>query len=202
MFDGTSQSPGRVSAGGDPPHPLVFLDTETTGLHRGRRPWEIAIIRRDGDGQSRLLLCVDINDLDLSSADPIGLKISGFHKRHPQARLRPRYFPRVYRASEAATIVQQWTAGATIVRVVPRFDTECLADMLARHHLEPAWQPNLVDVTALAKAAVKASGRQPEPHFTTLSRQCGVKPPTPTQRHTALADARWAMRWYDKLAEF
>ena len=85
MFDATSQSPGRVSAGGDPPHPLVFLDTETTGLHRGRRPWEIAIIRRAWDGQSRLLLCVDIDDLDLSSADPIGLKVSRFHKRQPRA---------------------------------------------------------------------------------------------------------------------
>lgn len=189
--------------GGAPPgRPVVFLDTETTGLHRGRRPWEIAIIRRDEAGQSRLLLCVDINDLDLSCADPIGLKISGFHRRHPQARLRPRYFPRVCRANEAATIVQQWTAGATIVGVVPKFDTECLAAMLARHDLEPSWQPNLVDVIALAKAAVKASGRQPEPDFASLSRQCGVKPPTPAQRHTALADARWAMRWYDKLAEF
>jgi hypothetical protein len=180
---------------------VVFLDTETTGLHRGRRPWEIAIIRRDGDGQSRLLLCVDINDLDLSSADPIGLTISGFQKRHPQARLRPRYFPPVYRAGKAAAIVQQWTAGATIVGVVPRFDTECLADMLARHHLEPSWQLDLVDVIALAKAAVKASGRQPEADFAGLSRQCGVKPPTRAQRHTALADARWAMRWYTKLSE-
>jgi hypothetical protein len=192
-------SRGMFRPAGDLACPLVFLDTETTGVHRGRRPWEIVIIRRTAHGQSRLLLCVDIDDLDLSYADPIGLKISGFHKRHPQARLQPRYFPRVYRASQAATIVQQWTAGATIVGVVPRFDTECLADMLARQHLEPAWQPNLVDVIALAKAAVTASGLQPETDFTTLSRQCGVKPPTPTQRHTALADARWAMRWYDKL---
>ena len=104
---------------GDLACPLVFLDTETTGVHRGRRPWEIAIIRRTAHGQSRLLLCVDIDDLDLSYADPIGLKVSGFHNRHPQARLRPKYFPRVYRASEVATIVQQWTAGATIVGVVP-----------------------------------------------------------------------------------
>lgn len=189
----------QTTGNGSQVGPLVFLDTETTGLHRCRRPWEIAIIRRDNDAYSRLLLCIDIKDLDLTNADPLGLKISGFHRRHPQVRLGPRHYPRVYRASEAASVVQQWTAGATIVGVVPQFDTECLADMLTRHNLVPAWQASSVDVISLAIAAVKASERQPSPDFVTLSGQCGVKPPTPGQRHTALADARWAMRWYDKL---
>jgi hypothetical protein len=84
--------------------------------------------------------------------------------------------------------------------VIPTFDSECLADMLVRHDLEPAWQPGLVDVITLATATVRESGRQPESDFASLSRQCGVRPPTVAQRHTALGDARWAMRWYDKLA--
>lgn len=192
----TGESPNTSDA----KYPLVFLDTETTGLHRDRRPWEIAIIRRVEDSHSRLLLCVDIDDLDIQNADPVGLRISGFQKRHPQVRLRPRHFPRVYRAGDAARIVQHWTEGATVVGVVPRFDTICLADMLSRSGLEPSWRPDLVDVITLARAAVEASGQQPNPDFDCLSRQCGVKPPTFTQRHTALADARWAMRWYDKLA--
>ncbi len=37
---------------------LVFLDTETTGLHRARRPWEIGIIRRNGHDQTKLHVCV------------------------------------------------------------------------------------------------------------------------------------------------
>lgn len=201
MMGRASQSSAPATTGSHPVRPLAFLDTETTGLHRRRRPWEIAIIRRVDDVYARLLLCVDIDDLDLAHADPMGLKISGFHRRHPQVRLRPRHYPRVYRASEAAAVVQQWTAGATIIGVVPRFDTECLADMFARHDLEPTWQSDPVDVIALARAAVERSGQQPDPDFINLSRQCGVKPPTPTQRHTALADARWAMRWYDKLTD-
>jgi len=46
------------------------------------------------------------------------------------------------------------TAGATIVGVVTRFDTECLADMFARHGMKPAWKDDLVDVVPLAIAAV------------------------------------------------
>jgi DNA polymerase III epsilon subunit-like protein len=184
----------------DRARPLVFLDTETTGLHRGRRPWEIALIRRTESSQTRLLLCVDIDDIDLASADPVGLKISGFHKRHPQARERPLQFPRVYRSNQAAALVQRWTAGATIIGVVPRFDTECLAEMFARHGLDTHWHPDLVDVVGLGAAVVRVSGREPESDVAGLSKQCGVRPPTAAQRHTALGDARWAMRWYDKLA--
>jgi hypothetical protein len=126
--------------------PLIFMDTETTGLHKARRPWEIALIKRSDTGQTRLLLCVDVG-------------------------------------------------------VVTRFDTECLADMFARHGMKPAWQDDLVDVVPLAIAAFRAAGREPASDVASLSRQCGVKPPTAAQRHTALGDARWAMRWYDKLAQ-
>lgn len=177
---------------------LVFLDTETTGLHRARRPWEIAIIRRAGDQQTKLHICVDMADLDLVSADPAGLAVSGFHKRHPQARPHRTHFPRVLPAADAARLVLDWTAGATVVGVVPEFDTECLAGMLGRHGLAPAWE-STVDVLPLAVAAVRELGLDPEPHHEDLSRQCGVKPPGGAERHTAVGDARWAMRWYDAL---
>lgn len=32
-----------------------------------------------------------------------------------------------------------------------------------------------------------------------LSRTCGVEPPSDDERHTALGDARWALRWYDAM---
>jgi hypothetical protein len=177
---------------------LVFLDTETTGLHRGRRPWEIAIIRRTASTQTRLHLCVDVDDLDLASADPAGLQISGFHKRHPQVRQRPLHIPRVYRAEMAAALVDEWTVGATIIGVLPVFDTECLTDMFDRHAMTPRWR-DAIDVTRLATAAVRDSGVEPDRNHGDLSRQCGVKPPSGAARHTALGDARWAMRWYDAL---
>lgn len=180
---------------------LVFLDTETTGLHPGRQPWEIAIIRRTGEGQRQLHLCVDVQDLDLETADPAGLEISGFHKRHPQVRMRPLQFPRVFRAAEAVSLVEEWTAGATIVGVIPRFDTECLTQMFVNHGVRPAWNPEPVDVVATTASRLRARGLTPDADYANLSLQFGVKTPTAGQRHTALGDARWAMRWYDKLLE-
>ena len=107
---------------------------------------------------------------------------------------------RLERAVEVgpARLVLDWTAGATVVGVVPEFDTECLAGMLGRHGLSPQWV-STVDVLPLAVTAVRELGLDPEPHHEDLSRQCGVKPPSGAERHTAVGDARWAMRWYDAL---
>lgn len=63
---------------------VVFLDTETTSTGRDRRPWEIAMIRRDDTGEKALTIFVDVADLDLDNADPDALRIGGFHSRHPQ----------------------------------------------------------------------------------------------------------------------
>lgn len=181
--------------------PLVFLDTETTGLHRERQPWEIAIIRRTDEGQRQLHLCIDVQDLDLDSADPAGLEISGFHKRHPQVRLRPLQFPRVFRAAEAVSLIEEWTSGATIVGVIPAFDTECLTQMFASHGVSPTWNQDLFDVVTATAARIRDRGLMPDADYSNLSLQFGVKTPSAGQRHTALGDAQWAMRWYDRLSE-
>ena len=154
--------------------------------------------RRSGDEQTRLHICVDLADLELSAADPAGLAVSGFHRRHPQARPHRTHFPRVYPAADAARLVLDWTAGATVVGVVPEFDLECLSAMLGRQGLSPQWA-DTVDVVPLAERAVRLLGLDPERHHEDLSRQCGVKPPGLGDRHTALGDARWAKRWYDAL---
>jgi hypothetical protein len=60
--------------------PLVFLDTETTGVHPAREVWEIGMIRRDDEGEREIQFFVDV---DLSLADPFGLSIGKFYERHP-----------------------------------------------------------------------------------------------------------------------
>lgn len=146
--------------------PIVFLDTETDGVHPGRRVWEVAMIRRDDQAEHEVSFYVDI---DLSTADPFGLKIGGFYDRHPQGRwLSKEGGPFEYPAGkdgnggtpdntspflsrrEAALKVARWTHGATIIGMCPNFDTECLSWMLAEHHLTPSWHYSLVDVETMA----------------------------------------------------
>lgn len=205
--------------------PLVFLDTETTGLRADRLPWEIAMIRRDADGQRATV--IQIADVDLSGAELIGLNIGRFYQRHiefQQDRSQIGWaYVRDNAASEqcielleednAAITVEQWTRGATIVGAVPSFDTECLAPMLRRHKLIPAWHYHLADIENMAVGWLlhvmyaghhKARERlldvvKPPWNSDELSRACGVEPPSDDERHTAMGDARWVMRWYDKL---
>ncbi len=56
--------------------PIVFLDTETTSLRPDREAWEVAIIRRDGEGFTEFECFV--GDLDLLNADPKSLLVGRF----------------------------------------------------------------------------------------------------------------------------
>lgn len=204
--------------------PIVFLDTETTGLHADRRPWEIAMIVRDEHGQRELL--IQVEDVDLSNAELIGLNIGGFHDRHVRFNgLDPEGVDRHRKGwdgmllapeREAARAVEQWTRGAHVVGAVPNFDTECLAAMLRRHGLCPSWHYHLIDVEALMvgwiygrRAEMLADLESPDRFppiplpwkSDDLSRVVGVNPPSEEMRHTAMGDADWAMRIYDQITE-
>ena len=177
--------------------PLCFIDTETTGVHPDRRVWEVAAIRRDDDGQRETSIFVDV---DLSAADPFGLRIGRFYERHP-------FFgdssETVLTEAAAAHEVERWTRGAHLVGAVPSFDAGCLDPMMRRHRLIPAWHYHLIDVEAMAVGYLAAlrDAFDPAPPWKSddLSRWCDVEPPGDEERHTALGDARWAMRWYDAM---
>ncbi|MGN0126047.1 MAG: hypothetical protein ACI38R_22625 [Rhodococcus sp. (in: high G+C Gram-positive bacteria)] len=148
-------------------HPIVFLDTETNGLHADRRPWEIAWIRRDVDG-TETEQCFQIADVDNTNAELKGLQVGRFHERFkggPKASwsltIESALVPRDQRAIllevDAAIEVEKATRGAIIVGAVPNFDTETLAAMLRRHKLCPSWHYQLVDVEALGAGWLAAN---------------------------------------------
>lgn len=205
--------------------PLAFVDTETTGVHPGRRAWEVAIIRREPDGTEDVAL-IQVADVDLSHADPFGLRVGRFYERHlayaPASSTDARtvadapdsYFITEF---EASLIVERMTRGAHLVGAVPNFDAEVFADMLRRHQLTPAWHYHLIDVEALAVGYIngrltEARMHQPDVRMPRwedglglpwrsddLSMACGVVPAGDDERHTALGDAKWAMRLYDAI---
>ncbi|SRR6266496_2429773 len=185
---------------------LAFVDTETTGVHPGRHAWEIAIIRREEDGKERVANYM--LPVDLSNADPFGLKIGGFYDRHPQGRYlsRKTSIPAAGLTSlpQAAEWVAQFTHGAHLVGAVPNFDSEVLDKLLRSQGLIPAWHYHLIDVEALAVGYLSARHGVPVDlpwKSDALSQACGVSPPTEEERHTAEGDARWAMRWYDAIVK-
>jgi hypothetical protein len=198
--------------------PLVFIDTEADGVHHGRRVWEVAMIRRDDEGQRETQFFVA---LDMRHSDPFGLQVGGFWDRHPSGRKvsgkPPLPGPAPLCKHDAAKEVMRWTFGAHLVGAVPNFDAETLAGLLRAEGYLPSWHYHLIDVEAMAVGWLRMASRiarDEEDHNAadlldmdtappwksdTLSRACGVEPPSDAERHSALGDARWAMRWYDAM---
>jgi hypothetical protein len=183
--------------------PLCFLDTETDGIHPGRKPWEVAIIRRNPDGQQ--VVMHTFVQIGLSTADPFGLSVGRFYDRHPAGRqLTGRDShgrPGVQSEADVAFAVATITHGAHLVGAVPNFDSEVLDRLLREHDLIPAWHYHLIDVETLAVGYLAAKGAPMAPPWKSddLSRAVGVEPPSEEERHTAIGDARWAMRLYDAI---
>ena len=197
--------------------PICFIDTETDGVHPGRKIWEIALIRRDDQGEHEQSFYVEI---DLSTADPFGLQVGRFYDRHPlgltitrsghplnwNVSLRdPQGLPsstKLYTRERAAQIVARMTHGAHLVGAVPNFDTEVFDRLLRDHGLCPSWHYHLQDVETLAIGYLRGQGK-PVPKLPwssdELMEAIGVEKPAEDERHTALGDARWAMRTYDKV---
>lgn len=222
--------------------PLCFIDTETDGVHPGRKVWEVAAVRREADGtENEIAFFVDI---DLETSDPFGLQVGRFYQRHPWGRYLSGELPdfsfalvdddTMLRQRDAAETVARFTHGAHLVGAVPNFDAEVLARLLRDNTLTPAWHHHLIDVEAMAVGwlnglaaarvldtpiprdrpahesageylrdkswrAVATANTTPPWKSDELSRACGVEPPAEDERHTALGDARWAMRWYDAI---
>lgn len=180
---------------------ICFLDCETTGVHRDRRAWEIAIIRRDHRGPDQeLVIYVDLNDLDLANAQPQALAIGRFYQRHPGLGHPLPAGAQLCSEASAASLVRLWTLDSTIVGVVPSFDTECLTAALGRYQLDPGWHYSPECMISQGKGYLKALGRCPGYTSDAIAAECGVALPPESERHTALGDTRWARRWYDQLS--
>lgn len=194
--------------------PIVFCDTETDGVHPLRKPWEFGAIRREPDGSEREQQF--FIDIDLEWADPFGLRVGGFYERHPLGMwlaggwlgMDPDEPPEpgdpmlqfdYLLKPEAAGKIARITHGAHVVGAVPNFDTGCLDPFLRDRGLIPSWHYHLVDVENLAVGYLAGQGKPIHPPWKSddLTEALGLDPVPEAERHTALGDARFAMRIYD-----
>lgn len=175
--------------------PLVFLDTETTELNpRTRRAWDVAMIRRETDGEETTYRYF-VTDVDLADANPFSLRVGHFYHRHPiyQVGRQPEKGYVSVCEQVAAEEVERVTRGAHLVGAVPSFDAQTLEDMLWRHGLIPAWHHHLIDVETLAAGW---TGQPPLYDSRELSATLGIDR-SKYAEHTGYGDALWARDLFD-----
>lgn len=202
--------------------PICFVDCESDGVHHDRRAWDIAIIRRTFDDTGAVAAQTETQFYlplpDLAAADGFALRLGGYWDRHPDGRILTGKDP----ASEgrphvhlvgpitSGALVTPYRAALEIVRLThdadlvasnPHFDLGIFENLLHDHELLPTWQHHPRDIADLAIGYLAGRGELPPRPWksTDLSRLIGVAPPHEIERHTALGDARWVMRVYDKV---
>jgi DNA polymerase III epsilon subunit-like protein len=171
---------------------IAFVDIETTGLDPDHHEiWEAAVVLYDTTTRAVTEEKVWQLPVDLGRADPVALSIGRFHERRrpSNALVQHRSFARHF---------AELTRGAHLAGAVVSFDEERLRRTLKANGACPEWHYHLIDVEALAVGCLAARGQGPMIPWRSddLSYALGVEI-SDDDRHTALGDARWALRLYE-----
>lgn len=151
--------------------PLVFLDTETTGLHPSEaQVWEIAYAVDDGPILTSL---VDHSPPYLDEPTLAAMRVNGYVNRWvPPADEIVRDNRKDWECH-----LQKALAGATLVASNPSFD----AAFLSKRWRTAPWHHRMLDISAYAMGVM---GWDELPGLAKIAEVCGVKQPD----HTAAQD--------------
>lgn len=189
---------------------IVFGDVETTGTLPDRHHiWELALIVRDikadpattADTWTDTEYCWQIRP-DLSTADPMALKIGRYYSRTVFEGLsvgdtirvkHPDHSGEAPTADELAQEVAWLLDGATLAAANVAFDAAFLDRFLRANGQAPAWDYHLLEMESYAAGAF---GLEPKWKLDQLLGLAGVTV-APEDRHSALGDARAIRDLYD-----
>lgn len=181
---------------------VVFLDTETTGLDPSTEEvFEIAAI--DGNTGEEFVFHVEPMPEVVERMHPKAADVNHYHARTTEPGWTWDSPHRV--ADRLAEILH----GAHIVGAVPDFDARFLTAFYGRlGYPVPRWHYHLIDIENLAYGWLLREPLTAQERSTlaslpwdsdALTQMCGLDPVPEDERHTALGDARWVMRWWNRL---
>ena len=186
--------------------PVVFCDIETFGLDPVKHPpWEVAVIR---DGLEYVWQ-IEWPDHVFADAETIALEMTGHAERSVQRGTSPKAGVDLVHPMESAHRFASLTDGRHLVGAVVSFDEERMRRQhdiwLGRPDRYP-WHYHVLCVEALAIGFLQGRHTlagtdtvRPPWKSDQLSAALGITAPEGEERHTALADARWAKRIYEEV---
>lgn len=170
---------------------IVFMDTETLGLHPDAPVWEFAAIRRTPDGGHKDYHCFIDHNSSPWLYDMADEFRADYEKRYDSQAARS--------GGVASALIFKATQDAHVVGAVPNFDTERLSKLLWRNlQLPGPWHYHLIDVENVVVGYLAAKGKLMAPPWNSdeLSLAVGVDPQQ-FERHTAMGDVQWVKAQYD-----
>lgn len=196
---------------------VVFLDTETTGLDPATEElFEIAAI--DGATGDEFVFHLEPLPEVVDRMHPKAAEVNRFHERTAAPDWK---WDSPHRVADKLDRVLN---GAHIVGAVPDFDARFLTAWYGHMQMPvPRWHYHLIDIESMAVGWLIARADETYRRSDGIDRQvqraqnmrdlaatlpwrsddlslaCGVEPVSETERHTALGDARWVMRWWNRL---
>jgi DNA polymerase III epsilon subunit-like protein len=185
---------------------LAVIDTETTGTDpRRHHLWEVGLILREA-GQPAAEYAWQVHP-DLATADPAALRVGGYRDRCRVAAAAPGTVatltapagtPEITTAPGLAALLARLLDGAVLAGVNVAFDRDFAAAFLAAHGEILTADYHLIEVCSLAAGWLACAGRPPSAPWRSddLARALGIDPAS-YDRHSALADARYAGAIYD-----
>jgi hypothetical protein len=200
---------------------IVFLDTETLGLHPDAPIWDFAALRRfahGGEDKTEFRIRHDpAHWLDELAKAPHGEQFVNDYM--------DRYDPRdAATESDAAIMINILTRGALVIACNPVFDMPRIDRLLRKHGMEPSYHYHPFDIASVALGAI-AGGFQiantvlfgiaapgdvsqlsppqwklPPPPWKSdaLAAAVGVKAED-YRRHTAAGDVEWTVAQWDTI---
>ena len=169
--------------------PLIFLDTETTGLdpQMGHEIIEIAMITRYSNGKEEVFH-TKIKPQRIAAAHPKALEVNGYNEADWKGAMK---------MEQAIVEISKRLQYGMIVGYNPYFDWGMIKAAMKEYGIHPSWRVRCLDCMVLAYEHLRPSGLR----YLSLDAVRDFLKWDKTGAHSALKDARDCQKLWDMIIE-